>query len=545
MSVPESGESTTRHSTPAHTVRVHKTPYCDLYLRLSLHRDGKTAIERQEADCRAWAEANGLTVRKVHMDRGRSGYKAVQREGFDAALAAVTAGVVGTLIVWKLDRLSRKGISQVGKVLDAIEEAGGRLVSVLDRLDTSDDSARKAVALLAALARSESENLGTRVEHAKRHLRSKGQWIGGRPPYGLRVDSETKKLVHDPEHAIYARLIADEALTGTSLVNIARLLNAHGVPSPRSGEWNAASIMQLLRSPAFAGLMPETESVWTAEGERKYTGRVFPYRDPRTLDTVGIGEGIITVGERERIIRSLESRTFQHAGTRRPKTEGKALLTGLAHCAVPGCGRRMHRVGGSYQCMARRAGNQCVGASVLAASADRYVAEQFLRRLPALELNSPLLVAITDRWAHRIDPEAFAKREALAVEMQDAQARLADLEDARYVRGEFDGVEAAERYNRLSDRLRGRIQGLRGGLENLVLPQVDTASLLDEAVLRRAWADASDEGRRQRLSLAVDRVEVSKGVRGRRLVPEQRIRIRWAEPAARGSAVGEDGKLEV
>ncbi|MFI8275064.1 recombinase family protein [Streptomyces sp. NPDC085929] len=233
---------------------MHQDTICDLYLRLSLDRDGKTAIERQEADCRAWAERNGLTVRKVHIDRGRSGYKTVERKGFDAALAAVTAGVVGTLIVWKLDRLSRKGIGQVGKVLDDIEKAGGRLVSVVDGLDTSNDSARMVVAMLAELARSESKNLGTRVGHAKRYLRSKGQWIGGQPPYGLLIDPQTKKLVHDPEYAVYARLIADEALAGTSLVKIARLLNEYEILSPRGGQWNAASIMQLLRSPAFASV---------------------------------------------------------------------------------------------------------------------------------------------------------------------------------------------------------------------------------------------------------------------------------------------------
>ncbi|MEV5157060.1 recombinase family protein [Streptomyces sp. NPDC053728] len=307
---------------------MHQDTICDLYLRLSLDRDGKTAIERQEADCRAWAERNGLTVRKVHIDRGRSGYKTVERKGFDAALAAVTAGVVGTLIVWKLDRLSRKGIGQVGKVLDDIEKAGGRLVSVVDGLDTSNDSARMVVAMLAELARSESKNLGTRVGHAKRYLRSKGQWIGGQPPYGLLIDPQTKKLVHDPEHAVYARLIADEALAGTSLVKIARLLNEYEVLSPRGGQWNAASIVQLLRSPALAGLMPETETVETDDGERKYTGRVFPYRDPETLDTVEIGEGIITVGEREQIIRTLESRTFVHAGKRRPKPEGDGAAHG-------------------------------------------------------------------------------------------------------------------------------------------------------------------------------------------------------------------------
>ncbi|MGQ4346673.1 recombinase family protein [Streptomyces sp. SAS_275] len=483
---------------------MHQEAICDLYLRSSLDRDGKTAIERQEADCRAWTERNGLTVRKVHVDRGRSGYKAVERSGFDAALAAATSGVVGTLVVWKLDRLSRKGVGQVGKVLDDMEKAGSRLVSVVDDLDTSHDSTRKVVVMLAELARSESENLGTRVGHAKRYLRSKGQWIGGQPPYGLLIDRQTKKLVHDPEHAVYARLIADEALAGNSLVTIARLLNEHAILSPRGGQWNAASIMQLLRSPAFAGLMPETETVETGDGGRKYTGRVFPYRAPETLEAVGIGEGIITVGEREQIIRTLESRTFLHAGKRRPKPEATALLTGLIFC---------------------------IGASALAAPVDQYVTEQFHTELSELEAGDPLIDAISDRWMRRVDPQTFAKREALTTEIQEEEARLADLEDARYVRGEFSGAVAVERYDRLAERLRGRINRLCVDLRRLPMPSVDVSPMLDGPTLHKEWAGLTNENRRERLSLAVDRIEVSKGVRGQRIIPEKRIRIHWARPA--------------
>ncbi|WP_042378832.1 recombinase family protein [Streptacidiphilus melanogenes] len=509
---------------------MHHHGLCDLYLRLSLDRDGKTAIERQEADCRAWAERNGLHVRKIHIDRGRSGYKSVERKGFDAALHAVTAGVVGTLIVWKLDRLSRKGIGQVGKVLDGIEKAGGRLVSVIDGLDTSNDSARMIVAMLAELARSESKNLGTRVGHAKQFLRRRGQWIGGQPPYGLLLDPETKKLVHNPDTCTYARLIADEALAGKSLTKIARFLNEHEIPSPRGGQWNAASIMQLLRSPAFAGLMPETETVETDDGERKYTARVFPYRDPETLETVSIGEGIITVGERELIIRQLESRTFEHAGKRHAKPSGTALLTGLIYCAVPGCGRRMHKVGNSYQCMAKRSGNLCAGASAMAESVDKHVTQMFLTRLPALAPTDPLLIAIAQRWVQRADPESFAKRDAITAEIQEEEARLADLEDARYVRGEFKGQDAVTRYDRLAGRLRGRIEGLRADLAKLPAPSIDIRPMLDAGQLRAAWDGATDDLRRDRLTLAIDRIEVTKGQRGKRFVPDERVSIRWAEP---------------
>ncbi|MFF0724958.1 zinc ribbon domain-containing protein [Streptomyces sp. NPDC004134] len=224
----------------------------------------------------------------------------------------------------------------------------------------------------------------------------------------------------------------------------------------------------------------------------------------------------------------MEARTFVHAGKRRPKPGGTALLTGLIFCGVPGCGRRMHRVGNSYQCMARRAGNQCPEASALADRVDDYVAERFLAKLPALEPDDPLALVIADRWAHRTDPGTFAKRDAIAAEIEDEEARLADLEDARYVRGEFKGAAAVERYNRLAERLRERTDGLRAGLAKLPMPSVDVSPMLDGDLLRETWRASEGADRRGRLSLAIDRVEVRKGNRGRRFVPEQRVRIEWA-----------------
>ena len=61
---------------------------------------------------------------------------------------------------------------------------------------------------------------------------------------------------------------------------------------------------------------------------------------------------------------------------------------------------------------------------------------------------------IADRWVQREDPEVFAKRDAIEAEIADEGARLADLEEARYVRGEFTGADAIDRYNRLAGRLR-------------------------------------------------------------------------------------------
>ncbi|MEV3852713.1 recombinase family protein [Streptomyces sp. NPDC050095] len=354
----------------------------DLYLRLSLDREGKTAIERQETDCRSWANRHGLVVRTVHVDRGRSGYKDVARAGFDKAREAVVSGRVRTLIVWKLDRLSRKGVGEIGPLLDEFDGVGGRLVSVMDRLDSSSPGARLAISSLSEWARLESETQGERIRHAKRFLRQQGRWIGGQPPYGLAIDPESGRLRPDDGTSAYARLIADEALSGMPLVRIARMLNEHGVPAPRGGLWQVGTLSQLLRAPAFAGLLPETQTVWDEERNRlKYTGIVKPYRDERTGALVVAGEGIITPEEQEAILASLESRTRTRAdGVKHPVREPVHLLTGLLRCGVEDCGARMSMNGNSYVCQGVRLGHTCPGARAMAAPLERAVVEAFLVR---------------------------------------------------------------------------------------------------------------------------------------------------------------------
>ncbi|MGW1620269.1 recombinase family protein [Streptomyces sp. NPDC002172] len=127
------------------------------------------------------------------------------------------------------------------------------------------------------------------------------------------------------------------------LVRIARLLNEQEIPAPRGGLWQVGSLSQLLKAPAFAGLLPETEVVWDEErGRHKYTGVVHPYLDPETGSSVVVGEGIVTVEEQRLIIAELESRTrLRGDGTKRPVRDPAHLLTGLLRCGVGGCGLRL------------------------------------------------------------------------------------------------------------------------------------------------------------------------------------------------------------
>jgi DNA invertase Pin-like site-specific DNA recombinase len=507
--------------------------YADLYLRVSVDRAGQTAIERQELDCRRWAGDQELKVRRVHVDRGQSAYldAAGRRQGLRQALAAVSSGVVGTLVIWKLDRLSRQGIGKVGEFLKTIAAKGGRLVSVQDNLDTSDISDRRLVEMLAEHARSESESLGLRVQSAKIYLRSKGRWIGGAPPYGLVVHNG--QLAVDPEAGPVVRQICDRVLGGSSLVEVARWLNDLGVSSPRGGRWGVGSIAQLLRSPTIAGLLPET--LKCADG--RYSGVVRPWIDPGTGESVSVmapGElPLISPSERLRIAALFEERTKSSKyGVRRGRRapDSKHLLTGLLRCAS--CGQRMSKQGNSYRCQSVRLGHGCdAPGGAYQPALDAAVVQLWTDRLVAVQDCDSLHRAIVQRLAMEHDPEMALRRVSLQAALMDEQATLTVLEDDHYLRRAVD----RSRFLLLREALTRRIRDLESKLEGFPVPAIDTGWLSNPVQLAEKWTAASVRQRRGLLKLAIETVAVSRGRQGARFVADDRLVITWAEPLG-GSA---------
>jgi site-specific DNA recombinase len=498
--------------------------YADLYLRVSIDRDGKTAIERQELDCRSWTGEHDLKVRRVHVDRGRSGYlRGAGRKGLTEALTAVSSGVVGTLVVWKLDRLSRQGIGQVGQLLEDIGEAGGRLVSVQDDLDTADSSDRRMIEMLAEQARSESENLSLRVRSAKQYLRSQGRWIGGAPPYGLVIHDG--RLAVDPVTGPVVRQIADRILAGASLVEVARWLNDSGVPSPRGGRWGVGSIAQLVRSPAIAGLLPET----LKHDDGQYSGSVIPWRDPDTGEPVTImspgQRSLISPPEQLRIMSLFDERTRlstygERQGRRAP--DSQHLLTGLLRCSS--CSERMSKQGNSYRCQSVRLGRRCdAPGGAYQPALDAAVVQIWMNRLETLDHGEPLHLAIVEQLVAAADPEAAMRRSSVRAALADAQAALVSADQDHYIRRIVD----RDRYLSLNAVLAGRIEELGRVLEAMSVPVVDTTWLRDPVLLREKWSAATVRERRELLKLAVEEIRVSQGRHGARFVPDDRVTVIW------------------
>ena len=82
-----------------------------IYTRIStLDSEGEeTSTARQEEDCRRYASERKWRVVETFTDVGLSGWnKKVHRPGLEAMLTSVRSGQVDMVVIYKLDRLTRR-----------------------------------------------------------------------------------------------------------------------------------------------------------------------------------------------------------------------------------------------------------------------------------------------------------------------------------------------------------------------------------------------------------------------------------------------------
>ncbi|HEX2894906.1 MAG TPA: recombinase family protein [Marmoricola sp.] len=511
----------------------------DLYLRLSIAADGADSLERQEEDGRAWAAREGLIVRRVWRDAGRSGYRNVKRAGFDAAMADLLAGEVKTLFVWKLDRLSRKGAGQVGTLMDDLARTGGRIHFYKDGLDTSNESARMLIILVSEQARAESANTSLRVRDRKAKERAKGRYLGGPPPYGYQVDEDRHFRPIEPEYSIMREAV-ERVLDGDSLWTIVRDFNSRGLPTGRTcaymrkhdgtlpespSLWRVNTLSAALRSPGLVGLMPEK----TRNEDGSWVSKVEAWRDPVTGETVSLmAEGfdpIATEGEQARLLAIMDARLRRYGRGLRPVRRPACLLGGLLYCAT--CHKAAHTFGNSYRCRrwGAKGNEECSARLCVSINAvDDAVKRAWAGHLSSLEPDDPALQTIADRWLLKYKPNDLRDRAELAEQIEDAQASLNRADDDYYVRGTLSG----ERHARITAAIGDRIDALRARLAELPEPHADLSPLLDPELSLPALNGASIPEARDLLRLALVRVECSPAPkRGSRFNPNERLRYTW------------------
>ena len=194
--------------------------------------DAQRAAILAEAQRRGWDEADLTFIE----DKGFSG-KNLDRPGIEAALDALQRRKADTLVVSKLDRLSRSLVDFAGLMARASREHWA-LIALDLNVDTSTPAGEAMAAMLATFAQFERRLIGERTKAALAVRKSQGVRLG-RP-----------RLI--PE-AIVARIVAERS-SGATLRAIADRLNDDEVPTAMGGRrWHVSTVQGVLGTGASRG----------------------------------------------------------------------------------------------------------------------------------------------------------------------------------------------------------------------------------------------------------------------------------------------------
>jgi DNA invertase Pin-like site-specific DNA recombinase len=122
----------------------------------------------------------------------------LKRPGMGRLEADVFKGSVGTIIVWKLDRLARNMKDGIG-LLCGWCERGVRVVSIQERLDLGGTVGQIVASVLFGVAQMERENINERIRAGIAARKAKGLPMGRREGQRFKWSAAKRKV--DPERA--------------------------------------------------------------------------------------------------------------------------------------------------------------------------------------------------------------------------------------------------------------------------------------------------------------------------------------------------------
>lgn len=213
------------------------------------------------------------------------------RPGFDALMAQVKSGAVDAVLVESVDRLSRDQADALG-LYKELAFRGVRLLTVADGVDSDSKHGKMTYDLKALVSQVFLDDLRDKTKRGMAGRAHAGLATGGKlvgystKPIGDPRKPSGFKIAIDEQQADVIRRIFAAYVRGRSCKEIARTLNADGVPAPRASagtrhklrpSWANSSIAAMLANERYAGVWRFGERVWIKKpGTNKRVSRPAP-----------------------------------------------------------------------------------------------------------------------------------------------------------------------------------------------------------------------------------------------------------------------------
>lgn len=373
------------------------------YVRMSQDVEGKGwGVDTQRRKIKHLADARGWELSKEYEDNYVSASK---ERGSDtdwhAMVEAAKRGEFDVVISVDLDRLLRST-----KDLVTLIDTGVGVVTVDGELDLSTADGEFRATMLAGIARFEVRRKAERSLRSNERRRAEGMPLKtGKQPFGYEKDGLTKI----PAEAKVVAKLFNDFLSGVSIRQLTRDLNAGGWTTARDGQWSTDAVRYMLSNGRYAGFI-----------EYHATGELFPGGD--ALETV------VSVDTWKATRAKLADNVSK---TTKRGNQPKYLLSGIARCGK--CGAKMvsgqnERKIPNYKCSAQfnvSRQREPVDAMVNAAAIARLSAPD------ARELFTPPEVPGVDREALRAERTTWnARQDGLTTLLSDPNIPLSQVKEA-------------------------------------------------------------------------------------------------------------------
>src|SRR2546423_14689576 len=153
----------------------------------------------------------------------------MDRPALQRLLADLTAGRVDTIVVYKIDRLTRS-LADFAKIVEILDTSGASFVSVTQQFNTTTSMGPLTLNVLLSFAQFEREIIGERIRDKIAAQRRKGKWTGGVPVLGYDVDrtNPSPRLVVNAAEAARVRQIFTMYIEHGSLLPVVQDLARRG-----------------------------------------------------------------------------------------------------------------------------------------------------------------------------------------------------------------------------------------------------------------------------------------------------------------------------
>lgn len=322
-----------------------------------LEADGDLSVQRQLVKDYIFSQSDWQLDEKEYFEGSNSGYKnaVADRNILQEALQDAKAKEYDILVVYKDDRIGRR-MWENGVYVMSLKSFGVDIYTVKDGCispESDDIMGQMMLALRYGNAQKSSSDTGMRVKDTAQKLVQKGKFMGGKAPYGykLELSGEVSKhgralhhLVVVPEQAEVVKYIYELSLHKEfGAAKIARILNEHEVYKNRAPRdvWKCGTIVSILTNPIYAGYTAYKRRERIDGRYHKLESRDWVYAEKPDPEITIIDENVWnrtqdTRKQRgDKYIKSPENKDV----TIIRRNSGMLALIDVLHCGY--CGRKM------------------------------------------------------------------------------------------------------------------------------------------------------------------------------------------------------------